>query len=150
MKRVGKAITRVDLFGTSPAFSIDGHSSYGSLCGAAVSVVIFATVFAFSLRKYEVMTNFEDTRFQEITVKNFHNNAHEFRYEETRFNIAIGVFDSLSNHLNDRRFFEIKAELTNFNVTRGSEDLHREIPLELRPCTENDRDVYWQGELDQI
>ena len=61
-------IKKMDLFSTNITFRESGGDSFGSICGAFASLIIMTLATLYGLQKYLVMSNHEDTRFNEFTV----------------------------------------------------------------------------------
>ena len=61
-------IKKMDLFSTNITFRESGGDSFGSIFGAFASLIIITLVTLYGLQKYLVMSNHEDTRFNEFTV----------------------------------------------------------------------------------
>ena len=57
---------KIDLFGERAEFLIAGASSYSSICGALISLIIVGTVFAYAGNKFSIMSQYGDTRFKEV------------------------------------------------------------------------------------
>lgn len=59
---------RIDLFGEQPSLHVDGESSYTSVCGTLISLVIFLTVLGYATQKLLIMNKFEDSNYQTIIL----------------------------------------------------------------------------------
>ena len=60
---------RVDIFGTDVAFRESGGESFGSIFGAVNSLIIVLIVSLYGINKFTIMNHYEDTLFNEYTVK---------------------------------------------------------------------------------
>ena len=61
-RNLGRKVLRVDIFGETVGFSIDGSNSRRSILGALLSLAIFATVMTYATKKFGVMINRDDTQ----------------------------------------------------------------------------------------
>ena len=61
-------IKKIDLFSINVTFRENGGDSFGSVLGAFASLMIVILVSLYGLQKYLIMSNHEDTRFNEFTV----------------------------------------------------------------------------------
>ena len=66
--------------------------------GALLTILIAAMVSAYAWKRFEVMRNYDDTVFQD-TVENLADPDESFDYEDTNFNIAIGINSLWNNDL---------------------------------------------------
>ena len=51
-RKIENTMLKLDLFGESVKFSIDGEDSHKSILGSIVSLGIFATILAFGTKKF--------------------------------------------------------------------------------------------------
>ena len=63
-KRVARILRKGDIFGDQVKFTVDGNETYTSVYGTLVSLVIFAILLPYTVKKFGVMLEREDTRFQ--------------------------------------------------------------------------------------
>ena len=59
-------LLKVDLFGEKAELQIEGKSSYQSFYGALISLGILGTVLAYGHKKFQTMTEYNDTTFKEV------------------------------------------------------------------------------------
>ena len=64
--RLSSTFKRIDLFGETVEFQIDGKASYGSLMGAVLSILVLVVTLSYAFKRFNVMTTFGDT-FHQIT-----------------------------------------------------------------------------------
>ena len=64
MKKILRSFLKLDLFGESIGFQIDGLSSRKSILGAILSFAIFATVLPYSVKKYATLLVTMKPRYQ--------------------------------------------------------------------------------------
>ena len=67
MTKLNKTLLRLDLFGETVGFKIDGHDSKNSWPGLLLSVCIFATIVAYTAVKYVVMVTHNGTQIIEFS-----------------------------------------------------------------------------------
>ena len=68
LTKIGRSLLKMDLFGESIGFKIDGEESRRSILGLMLSLGIFATILPYAVKKWQVMINYDDTDISE-TVK---------------------------------------------------------------------------------
>ena len=59
----------IDFFATDVSFREDGGESFGSIFGAFNSLIIALIVTLYGINKFFIMKNYEDTLFNEYSVK---------------------------------------------------------------------------------
>ena len=91
-ERIGNVLMRIDLFGETASFDINGRTSYPSVCGSLMSVVIFAAILAYGDKKYRVMLDYEDTMHQTTLKENNFDETKVLTYNQTHLNFAVGIF----------------------------------------------------------
>ena len=83
---------RLDAFGSGVNFTFNGESSYRSVCGAILTIVVF-TLTLFQLQeKSQVLIDKDDTKHSrrvEFGANNVFNNS--IGYKETGYNFAFNV-----------------------------------------------------------
>ena len=60
----------LDFFARNIAFREDGGNQFGSVFGAFISLIAALIVAAYGLNKFIIMRNYDDTIFNEYSVKN--------------------------------------------------------------------------------
>ena len=70
LTRIGETVMKIDKYGESASFNIAGKSSYPSVYGTIISMLVLAVVIPYGLNKFVVMKSYEDTKFQAITLEN--------------------------------------------------------------------------------
>ena len=96
-KKIGEKITdlvkSIDIFGDSVGFTVNnGSSTYQTWTGTFVSIVIQILVIIYAVKKFTIMTNYEDTNFQSILEKHAIPVDKNFTSEDINFNIAFALF----------------------------------------------------------
>ena len=61
-------IGNTDQFAEIPAFKIKGRDGYPSIIGTLTSLVIFGTVIAYGVNKYDIMMKYEDTQYSKLEI----------------------------------------------------------------------------------
>ena len=61
---------QIDLFATDITFNENGASSFSTVFGACLSLLIALIVAAFGINKFFIMFNFDDTNYSEFTFEN--------------------------------------------------------------------------------
>ena len=67
-RSIGNYFKNIDLFQNNIAFREDGGDSFRSMCGAWTSLFIAITVIVYGYNKFDIMFNYQDTKFNEYTV----------------------------------------------------------------------------------
>ena len=137
--------------------NIDGESTFTSMCGAIVSLLILITVFTYAGKKFGTMIDYDDsslkTRFENGVI----DDSMAFNFTEFGSNIAVGVLISKKSSdggtwaneltraidIEDYVYWEAKQILINKTVREDPIYLH--TPLELRPCTTEDLPRFLDG-----
>ena len=101
INKLAKAFMKIDLFGESAEFKINGQSSSKNIYGVIISLGIFSTVLAYAGNKFQIMLNYDDTVYQTKTLKGDIDSLEEFSFKENKFNVAFGIFDGSSTSLID-------------------------------------------------
>ena len=70
LSKIGEKVLQIDKYGESASFNISGRSSYTSVYGTIISMLVFIVVIPYGVNKFVVMKNYEDTKFQAITLEN--------------------------------------------------------------------------------
>ena len=60
----------VDLFARQVSFRMDKQDSFGSIFGAAISLVITVLALLYGVNKFIIMSNYDDTSFNQFSDKN--------------------------------------------------------------------------------
>ena len=81
LSRIGEKVMQIDKYGESASFTIAGRSSYPSVYGTIISMLIFTVVIPYGFNKFIVMKNYEDTNFQSITLENAISAYEEIGYD---------------------------------------------------------------------
>ena len=66
----GSHFKKIDLFTTDVSFRENGGSSFGSIFGASMSLIIAIVVIIYGASKFTIMLDYEDTTLNVYTVKN--------------------------------------------------------------------------------
>ena len=82
---------RLDLFGSGVGFTFDGESSYRSVCGATLSLMVFALILLQLNEKWVLLVENGDTTHSDHTVHGANDALTEVGFEETNFNLAFGI-----------------------------------------------------------
>ena len=64
LRKLGASIMSIDKYGESATFSIGGKSSYPSIIGTLISILILFVVVPYGFNKFIIMKDYEDTSFQ--------------------------------------------------------------------------------------
>ena len=67
---VGNSYKLLDLFGETIGFTVNGYSSHRTCAGSFVSLIVILITALYSVDKWTVMMDREDTSFQEVTDEN--------------------------------------------------------------------------------
>ena len=94
--RIGNVLMRIDLFGETASFDINGKTSYPSICGTLMSVVIFAAILAYGGKKYRVMLDYEDTMHQTTQKKNSFDETKVMTFDQMHLNFAATLLANAS------------------------------------------------------
>ena len=63
LTKLADSVMRVDKYGETANFSIEGKSTYPSLCGTLVSLAILVVVIPYAINKFVIMKEFNDTNY---------------------------------------------------------------------------------------
>ena len=69
ISRTKKGLTRFDMFGETPSFTINGRASYNGVCGTCVTLLICSLVLSYGLHRLSIVYTHGDTTFQKSIVK---------------------------------------------------------------------------------
>ena len=61
---------KFDFFSTSIGFRQNGAESFGSVFGTCISLIIAIVIALYGVNKFVIMSNYDDTQFNEYVVKN--------------------------------------------------------------------------------
>ena len=70
VRRFGHQFKSIDAFSTNVEFRENGGDSFGSICGATLTLMIGFLVAAFAAKKLLFMSLYLDTAFNNFIVKN--------------------------------------------------------------------------------
>ena len=102
------------MFGESAAFTIEDQSTYNGVSGTIISLLLTIVVLAYGLNRAFVVYKHGDTAFQTSVEGDNLNKTKIFSFEETQFNIAVGIYNrenaALSVRAEDyRQYFSFNA-----------------------------------------
>ena len=80
------------MFGTNIAFKVDGGDNIGSVFGASISILVALIVTAYGFNKFVIMKYYEDTSYNDYTVKNGLS-TETFGNDQLQLQIAFGTFE---------------------------------------------------------
>ena len=84
---------KLDLFAKNIAFREDGGDQFGSVFGALISLMVALVVAAYCLNKFLIMKNYEDTQFNNYSVKNGLS-TERFGNDQLQLQIAFSAFEN--------------------------------------------------------
>ena len=83
---------RIDAYGSGVNFTFDGRSSYQSVCGAILTIIVFTLALFQLSEKSQILVNKEDTNYSERVVFGANNvDENSIGYKETGYNFAFGI-----------------------------------------------------------
>ena len=91
MNKALTKLTQVDMFGEAATFTIDGEATYNGVFGSLISVLITVIVMVYGLKRGIIVYTYGDTTFQTSVEQGNLNQTKIFSFEETHFNLAIGI-----------------------------------------------------------
>ena len=100
--RLGPYVRSIDSFGQSTGLEIDGSSTFNSIGGALITLVIFAITISYSVRQFMVMLEYGDTHHL-TTTEAMMNSQRLLTSTESNFNFALAFFNFRDNELVDAR-----------------------------------------------
>ena len=83
----------LDLFAKNIAFREDGGDQFGSVFGAFISLLVTMIVATYGLNKFLIMKNYEDTQFNNYSVKNGLS-TERFGNDQLQLQIAFSTFEN--------------------------------------------------------
>ena len=89
LTRIGEIVMQIDKYGESASFNIAGKSSYPSVYGTLISILILFVVIPCGVNKFFVMRDYEDTNFQSIIIENKVSPYKEVGYEQSNLNVML-------------------------------------------------------------
>ena len=72
---------RIDKYGEQASFNMGGNSSFSSVHGTLISILVLAIVIPYGVNKYLVMKDRDDTNFESITIENAFDSRQRFTHE---------------------------------------------------------------------
>ena len=82
----------IDSFGESATFHINGSSTYNSLGGSLMTLVILSITLSYTVQRFMIMKAHEDTSHIDIEDP-LMNNERSLPQSESNFNFAFGVLN---------------------------------------------------------
>ena len=89
-KKLLKVFRGIDLFGESVNFTIDGGTTYNSVCGAMASLLVLFVIMVQLQEKFAVVLNRGDTSYS-TRVEALSEANMVLTHENSQFNFAFGV-----------------------------------------------------------
>ena len=89
LTKISDTIMSVDKYGERASFNIAGKSTYPSILGTLVSIIVLVVVIPYGLNKFLIMKEYGDTNFMSISVKNAIDKRQEFDFDETQVNMMF-------------------------------------------------------------
>ena len=86
-----RTLLKIDLFAEKPEIQIDNESSYPSINGLIVSIAIIIVISSYGLDKFQIMLNYEDTSFKEVTDSNSLDLNETFNHQQIEVDLAMSV-----------------------------------------------------------
>ena len=68
-KRLSRSFKRIDLFATDVTFKENGESSFGSVFGACLSIIIMSIVATYACKKFIILSTHDDTNYNEYKTE---------------------------------------------------------------------------------
>ena len=87
-----KYFKRIDRFGSGVNFKFGEESSYQSICGAILSIVVFILLLIQLNEKVVTLMNRDDTKHSSRVEFGMNLNYDPIGYKETGLNFAFGIF----------------------------------------------------------
>ena len=143
---------QIDKYGESASFNIAGRSSYPSVYGTIISMLILAVAFPYGVNKFVVMKNYEDTNFQSITLENEISAYEEIGYDQTNFNVMLFFTNGVGTRVTKEQlegYIEIHASINTVDKSGGNIEGSQETKS-LVDCTQNDLDTKFFSPTDQM
>ena len=111
--RIANLFKKIDFLGEEIGFKIEGSNQYNSILGTVISLIVISFVLRFTIIKYTIMTNVEDTSHQTTKINNDINISQTFGADKTNFNMAFGMFNVFTGEVLDPKgypdFFQWKV-----------------------------------------
>ena len=136
LTRLGQKVMELDNYGEAASFNIAGKSSYPSVYGTLISILILAVVIPYGTNKFIVMRNYEDTNFMSITLESGTSVDEEFGHDQTNLNVMF-FFSTLYNEYFTKEDLEGYLQIEAYIVIQPNFDLEM---IELVQCTKSDLD----------
>ena len=142
---LGRQLKRLDFFQTNVQFRENGDEAFGSIFGACLSLIISLVVGLYGINKFIIMSNHDDTQFNEYSV--IQGLSQEvIDQDELQFQIAISAFnwelDIEGNHVfeNDDHDQYIQYFMSVWNLNETNYTLEEIIYT--HRCNETDKDLF--------
>ena len=89
LTKLGEKMMEIDKYGESASFNIAGKSSFPSVYGTLISILVLVIVIPYAINKFVVMRNYEDTNFSSITQEDGTSLNEEIGYETHDLNVIL-------------------------------------------------------------
>ena len=137
LTKLGEKMMEIDKYGESASFNIAGKSSYPSVYGTLISILVLVIVIPYATNKFVVMQNYEDTNFSSITLENGTSMKEEIGYETHDLNVMLS-FMSFAN--GSYSLEDLEAYITVDAWIWQNPEFVR-WPISLVKCTKRDFDL---------
>ena len=131
----------LDQFGESASFQINGSTTYNSLGGSLMTLVILSITLSYAVQRFIVMKAYEDTNHLRIEDP-FMNDEISLPHAASNFYFATGFLNQQSLELDEiDGYLEVAISQFQWSV-QGEELFSKVIPLKYKKCTLDDLNNY--------
>ena len=137
---------RLDIFGSGVNFTFNGESSYKSVCGAILTIIVFfLTLFQFN-EKFIILINNGDTNHTQRIEFGVNDVSDVIGYRETGFNFAFGIVpnnfntEGLASFIDDMTaYIDIVVYQQDLSINQAGQIIPERKEIKFRPCRESDK-----------
>ena len=134
------------MFSEAATFTIDGQATYNGVFGSVLSVLITVLVMVYGLKRGILIYTYGDTTFQTSVERSNLNQTKIFSYDDTHFNIAIGIANEKGEVVPYEEYKRyISFETFSYTLSDNTVDSWLIEPIALTPCDQIDTDKFWPG-----